>query len=173
MNSLKLKPSSNLNILWERGLTANSGMERNSSEGMKPQLLRSSWQNRWYRETISCCVTNQTDRRTKLVTKSEIEREREREYIEEEEEVSIEVHAFLQCCWTSSMSYCVSMEDVFPIVTNNRIQLCNEPLRHTEREREKKNEFAKLFLKPTSINTVILAQWAYIINQGCVFSNWK
>jgi hypothetical protein len=131
MNSLKLKPSSNLNILWERGLTANSGMERNSSEGMKPQLLRSSWQNRWYRETISCCVTNQTDRRTKLVTKSEIEKERESRR-------SNELHAFLQCCWTSSMSYCVSMEDVFPIVTSNRIQLCNEPLRHREREREEK-----------------------------------
>jgi hypothetical protein len=32
------------------------------------------------------------------------------------------------------------MEDVFPIVTNNRIQLCNEPLRHRERERERERE---------------------------------
>jgi hypothetical protein len=34
-------------------------MERNSSSEMKPLALRSSWQNRSYRDTISCCETVQ------------------------------------------------------------------------------------------------------------------
>lgn len=39
---------------WERGLTANSGMDKNSSAEMKPPPLRSSWQNLLYSDTISC-----------------------------------------------------------------------------------------------------------------------
>lgn len=96
---------------WERGLTANSGMERNSSEGMKPQLLRSSWQKRWYRETISCCVTRHA--------RAEIKERRMKEENSKREMKLGYLQAFLQCCWTSSMSYWVSMEDVLPMASSS------------------------------------------------------
>lgn len=46
-----------INQTWERGLTANSGTERNSSPETNPQPFLSSWQNLWYNERISCCET--------------------------------------------------------------------------------------------------------------------
>lgn len=42
---------------WERGFIANSGTDKNSSAKMYPFEFRSSWQNLWYSDTISCCVT--------------------------------------------------------------------------------------------------------------------
>lgn len=42
---------------WESGFMANSGTDKNSSAEINPLALRSSWQNLWYNDTISCWET--------------------------------------------------------------------------------------------------------------------
>jgi len=96
---------------WERGLTANSGTDMNSSAETKPPPLRSSWQKRWYRDTISCCETSDRRREASDQIRSDQTQIGEGDQAPE----LADSQAWSQWSWTSSMSYWVSMEEVLPI----------------------------------------------------------